>query len=116
MPSHESHTNARVAAMRAVELDDSLAHAHTELANLAGTEDYDWRGAEQKFRRALELNPGNATAHYSHAMNLMNMGHWEKASAEMESARELDPLSIIINANIGLVYYYARQPGRALED
>jgi tetratricopeptide (TPR) repeat protein len=115
VPARESHAKARVAARRAVELDDSLAEAHTELANLAGTEDYDWRGAEREFRRALELNPGNATAHYFHAMNLMSMGHWEEASAEMERARELDPLSIIINANVGLVYYYARQPDRAIE-
>jgi TolB-like protein/Tfp pilus assembly protein PilF len=115
VPAHESHVKARVAARRAVELDDSLAEAHTELANLAGTEDYDWPGAEREFRRALELNPGNATAHYFHAMNLMSMGHWEEASAEMERARELDPLSIIINANIGLVYYYARHPDRAIE-
>jgi TolB-like protein/DNA-binding winged helix-turn-helix (wHTH) protein/Tfp pilus assembly protein PilF len=115
VPTHESHAIARVAARRAVELDDSLAEAHTELANLAGTEDYDWPGAEREFRRAIELNPGNATAHYFHAMNLMSMGHWEEASAEMGRARELDPLSIIINANIGLVYYYARHPDRAIE-
>jgi TolB-like protein/DNA-binding winged helix-turn-helix (wHTH) protein/Tfp pilus assembly protein PilF len=115
VPSHESHAKARVAARRAVELDDSLAEAHTELANLAGTEDYDWPVAEREFRRAIELNPGNAKAHYFHAMNLMSMGHWEEASAEMERARELDPLSIIINANIGLVYYYARHPDRAIE-
>ena len=115
VPAHESHAKARVAARRAVELDHSLAEAHTELANLATTEDYDWSGAEQEFRRAIELNPGKATAHYFHAMNLMCMGRWEEASAEMERARELDPLSIIINANIGLVYYYARQPDPAIE-
>jgi TolB-like protein/DNA-binding winged helix-turn-helix (wHTH) protein/Flp pilus assembly protein TadD len=115
VPAHESHAKARVAARKAVELDDSLAEAHTELANLATTEDFDWSGAELEFRRAIELNPGNATAHYFHAMNLMSMGHWEEASAEMERARELDPLSIIINANIGLVHYYARHPDRAIE-
>jgi TolB-like protein/DNA-binding winged helix-turn-helix (wHTH) protein/Tfp pilus assembly protein PilF len=115
VPSHESHAKARVAARRAVELDDSLAEGHTELANLAGTEDYDWSEAEREFQRALELNPGNATAHYFHAMNLMSMGHWEESSAEMERERELDPLSIVINANTGLVYYYARQPDKAID-
>lgn len=115
VPAREAHAKARVAATKAVELDDSLAEAHTELANLAGTEDYDWTGAEREFRRAIELNPGNAGAHYFHAMNLMSMGHWEEASAEIESARQLDPVSIIINANIGLVYYYARQSDRAIE-
>jgi TolB-like protein/DNA-binding winged helix-turn-helix (wHTH) protein/Tfp pilus assembly protein PilF len=115
VPAHESHVKARAAARRAVELDDSLAEAHTELANLAGNEDYDWPGAEWEFRRAIELNPGNATAHSFRAMNLMSMGRWREASAEMERARELDPLSIIINANIGLVYYYSGEPDRAIE-
>jgi TolB-like protein/DNA-binding winged helix-turn-helix (wHTH) protein/Tfp pilus assembly protein PilF len=115
VPAREAHAKARVAARKAVALDDSLAEAHIELGNLAGSEDYDWRGAEREFRRAIELNPGNAAAHYFHAMNLMSMGHWEEASAEIESARLLDPVSIIINANIGLVYYYARQSDRAIE-
>jgi TolB-like protein/DNA-binding winged helix-turn-helix (wHTH) protein/Tfp pilus assembly protein PilF len=114
MPAREAHARARVAARKAAALDDSLAEAHMELANLAGTEDYDWTGAEREFRRAIELNPGSAAAHYFHAMNLMSMGHWEEASAEIERARQLDPVSIIINANIGLVYYYARQSDRAI--
>jgi TolB-like protein/Tfp pilus assembly protein PilF len=115
VPAHESHMKARVAARRAVEIDDSLAEAHAELANVATLDDYDWSGAEQEFRRAIELNPGKATAHHFHAQNLICLGRWHEASVEMEQARELDPLSIIISANIGLVYYYARQPDRAIE-
>jgi TolB-like protein/DNA-binding winged helix-turn-helix (wHTH) protein/Tfp pilus assembly protein PilF len=115
VPAHESHMKARVAARRAVEIDDSLAEAHAVLANVATLDDYDWSGAEQEFRRAIELNPGKATAHHFHAQNLTCMGRWHEASVEMEQARELDPLSIIINANIGLVYYYARQPDRAIQ-
>jgi TolB-like protein/DNA-binding winged helix-turn-helix (wHTH) protein/Tfp pilus assembly protein PilF len=115
VPARESHARARVAARRAVELDDSLAEAHTELANLALATDYDWSDSEREFRRAIELNPGTAAAHHFHAANLMCMGRWDEAIAEMEHARKLDPLSVIINANVGLVYHYAQQPDRALE-
>jgi len=115
VPAHESHINARAAASRAVELDDSLAEAHIELGNVAALDDFDWSGSEQEFRRAIELNPGKAAAHHYRAANLMCMGRWREAAAEMEQARELDPLSLLLNANIGLVDYYARQPDRAIE-
>ena len=115
VPAHEYHTKASVAARRAVELDDSLAEAHVELGNVAILDNYDWSGSEQEFQRAIELNPGKATAHHLSGLNLMCMGRWREASAAMEQARELDPLSLLINANIGLVYYYARQPDRAIE-
>jgi TolB-like protein/DNA-binding winged helix-turn-helix (wHTH) protein/Tfp pilus assembly protein PilF len=114
VPAHESHVKARAAARRAVELDDSLAEAHIALGNVAALDDYDWSGSEQEFRRAIELNPGKAAAYHYHAANLMCMGRWREASAEMGQAHKLDPLSLL-NANAGLVYYYARQPDRAIE-
>jgi len=113
--ARESHAKAKAAARRALELDDSLAAAHTELANVAALDDFDWSGAEQEFQRALELSPGNAAAHHFHAENLMCMGRSHEASAEIDQARALDPLSVIINANIGLNYYYAGQADRAIE-
>jgi TolB-like protein/Tfp pilus assembly protein PilF len=105
----QCYGKAKVAATRALELDDTLADAHTALGGITLTDDYDWSASEREFRRAIDLNPGYADAHHWHAINLMFMGRWEEAIAEIEHARQLDPLSIIINANIGFVYYHARR-------
>jgi TolB-like protein/DNA-binding winged helix-turn-helix (wHTH) protein/Tfp pilus assembly protein PilF len=115
VPAREFRLKARAAAMRALQLSDSLAEVHTELADLASHEDFDWNGAEQEFQRAIELNPNSAVAHHFYGADLMCMGRWDEASSEMERARELDPLSVIVNANVGLVYYYARQHDKAIE-
>jgi tetratricopeptide (TPR) repeat protein len=77
--------------------------------------DFDWQLSETEFQRALDLNPGYANAHHWHPFNLMFLGQFEEALAEMEHAQKLDPLSIIINANVGFVLYHARQWDRAVE-
>ena len=74
VPAHEAHAKARAAARRALELDDSLAEAHTELSNVIITDDHDWAGSDAQLRRAIELNPGNAAAHHFRGLNLMGMG------------------------------------------
>jgi TolB-like protein/DNA-binding winged helix-turn-helix (wHTH) protein/Flp pilus assembly protein TadD len=116
IPPRECYGKAKVAANKALELDETLAEAHTALGGIMLTNDYDWRASEREFRRAIELNPGYADAYHWRAINLMFMSRWEEAIAEIEQARQLDPMSIIINANIGFVYYHARRFDDAIAD
>src|SRR6266581_13918 len=106
---------ARAAALRAVELDDSLAEAHTALALIVQNHDWDWQTAEKEYRRAVELNPNYATAHHWYAEHLMWLGRFDEALRESERARQLDPLSLIIAADYGAILYYSRQYDRAIE-
>jgi len=106
---------ARAAALRAVELDDSLAEAHTALALIVQNQDWDWQTAEKEYRRAIELNPNYATAHHWYAEHLMWLGRFDEALRESERARQLDPLSLIIATDNGAILYNARQYDRAIE-
>jgi len=112
----ETFPKARVAAMKALELDDTLAEAHTALAMVRSHYDWDWAGAEKEFQRALELNPNYANAHYFYGLTcLVPLGRLDQALREMKRAQELDPLSPIINANLGWTLIYARQYDAAIE-
>jgi tetratricopeptide (TPR) repeat protein len=111
----ESYDRAEAAANQALAIDAASVEAHVALALVAGNKDFDWQLSESEFQRALDLNPGYANAHHWHAFNLMFLGRLDEALAEMEHARKLDPLSIIINANVGFVLYSARQWDRAIE-
>ncbi len=108
-PQTESMPKARAAALKALELDPSLAEAHTSLALITENFDYDWETAEKEYRRAIELNPNYATAHHWYAEFLSLQGRFPEALAESERARELDPLSLIIAADHGMILLYARQ-------
>ncbi len=112
----ESFPKARAAASRALELDDELAEAHAALgAEKAGFE-YDWAGAEQEFKRAIELNANCADGHFYYSWYLLTpLARPEQAISEMKRALELDPLSGIYNTVLGLSYYYARQYDQALQ-
>jgi TolB-like protein/Tfp pilus assembly protein PilF len=113
-PQNELMPKARTAALKALELDGTLAEAHTSLALIAEAYDYDWETAEKEFRRAIQLDPDYATAHQWYAEYLSWQGRFQEALAESESARRLDPLSLIIATDHGAVYYYARQYDRAI--
>jgi tetratricopeptide (TPR) repeat protein len=105
---------AEAAAKKAVELDDSLAEAHTALAFVKGSK-WDWPEAEREFTRAIELNPNYANAHYFYAFIYLNpMGRHEESIREMKRALELDPLSLIMNTNLAATYYYAREYDQAI--
>jgi DNA-binding winged helix-turn-helix (wHTH) protein/TolB-like protein len=106
----------KVAAIRAVELDDQLAETHTSLAYAKRLADWDWPGAEQEFQRALDLNSSYATAHHWYSEYLAGMGRFDEALAEAKRAQELDPQSIIINTNIGWILYLARRYDEAIEE
>lgn len=105
---------ARTSVMRALELDDRLAEAHTSLA-LMLEHDRDWPSAEKEFRRAIELDPNYATAHHWYAELLMFQGRFEEALAESERARQIDPLSLIIATDRGAILFYARRYDEAIE-
>ena len=107
MPSSEVFPKAKALAQKAVELDDSLAEAHAVLGFTISWYDWDWVAAENEFKRALELNPNSADAHWVYAGTLSNMGRHAEALAEIKRARELEPLNLIINASEGLILIHA---------
>lgn len=114
-PQSEFMPKARAAALRAVELDERSAEAHTVLGLIVQNYDLDWQKAEAEFRRAIELNPSYATAHHWYAEHLMWRGRFEEALRESDEARRLDPHSLIISADRGAILYYARQYDRAID-
>src|SRR2546426_12207033 len=105
---------ARAAALRALELDEGLAEAHTALALIVQNQDWDWQTSEKECRRAIELNPNYATAPHWYAEHLMWLGRFDEALSESERARQLDPLSLIIAADNGAILYNAPQYDRSL--
>ncbi|MEK6407430.1 MAG: winged helix-turn-helix domain-containing protein [Acidobacteriota bacterium] len=115
LPPKEDMPKAKAAAVRAVELDDTLAEAHSALAFVQGWYDLDWPGAERELKRALELNSNYATAHQRYGWYFLAMGRLDEALAEMKRAQECDPLSPVININIGGFLYYQRRYDQALE-
>lgn len=110
----QSLLQAKGPALRALQLDDSLAEAHASLADILLHYDYDWKGAEKEFRRAIELNPSYATAHHLYSVSLSLQGRVDEGMREILRAHELDPLSPIISTDIALNYFYARQYDRAV--
>ncbi len=114
-PQNELMPKARSAALRALELDESLAGAHASLALIKENYDYDWPGAEKEFRLAIQLDPQYATAHQWYAEFLSWQGRFEEAIAESERARQLDPLSLIIASDYAAILYNSRQYDSALK-
>jgi TolB-like protein/Flp pilus assembly protein TadD len=115
LPPREVAQKAMAAALRALEIDDTLAEAHTALAAIHHRSTWDWAKAEQEFKRAIELDPSYATAYQFYALLLATMGRQEEAIAMVKRAQELDPLSLIINAALGRQLYLARRYGQASE-
>jgi TolB-like protein/DNA-binding winged helix-turn-helix (wHTH) protein/Flp pilus assembly protein TadD len=112
--SKDVFLRAKAAATKALELNGSMAEAQTSLAHLSANYDFDWKGAEDRFQRAIALNPNYANAHHWYADLLSAMGRHEQAIAESERALELDPLSPIINAWLGWRYQFARRYDQAI--
>ena len=111
----EVFPRAKAAVTKALELDDSLAEAHTTLAFINLYYDRNFAGAEREFQRAIELNANYANAHHWYADYLSLIGRHSQAIAESERARALDPLSSIINCWFGWRYYFAGQYDKAIE-
>ncbi len=115
LPSSETFPKAKAAALKALEIDDTLAQAHATLAHTHQFFDWDLSAAEKEFRRAIELDPKYPTAHQWYSLYLSWLGRHEQAIAEAERANELDPLSLIISSTRAFVFYDARQYDRAIE-
>jgi len=112
---NEFMPKARAAALRALQIEQNLAEAHTSLALIAENYDYDWQTAEKEFKRAIQLDPGYATAHQWYAEHLSWRGRFDEALAESERAQQLDPLSLIIATDHGAILYFSRQYDLAIE-
>ncbi|MCI0698135.1 protein kinase [candidate division KSB1 bacterium] len=115
LPPKEAFPKAKALAQKALEIDDALSEAHTSLGFVKWAYDWDWLAAEQEFKRAIDLNPGYATAHLWYAVFLMPMGRTEESLAEIQRAQELDPLSLVINSSHGWLLHFARQHDKAVD-
>ena len=105
MTPKEALPKAKAAAIKALELDDSLGEAHNSLAFCLDGFDWDLDAGGKEFRRAISLSPGYATAHHWYAWHLSLLGQYDEAIAEMKKAENLDPLSLIINADLAGCFF-----------
>jgi TolB-like protein/Tfp pilus assembly protein PilF len=109
-PPSDSFPRAEAAAKKALEFDDSLAEAHTSLGQILVSYDFDFEGSTREFERAIALNPNYATAHHWYGSGPpMSLGQFDRAIAELKRAQQLDPLSLIINADLGAGFVTARR-------
>jgi len=111
----EGYALAKGFVTLALKNDDSLAEAHTSLASIKAVTDWDWQGAENEYRRAIELNPKYATAHHWYATQLLLQGRLDQALQEIKIAQQLDPLSLGINKDFSVILLYAGDYDKALE-
>ena len=113
--SAQALNKAREAALKAVQGDDASAEAHLALALVYYRADWDWESAEREFRRAIEINEGYATGHHQYAMFLAALKRLDEAIAEIRKARELDPLSLVINTAVARILHFSRRFDEAIE-
>ncbi len=108
LPPHETMPKAKAAAMKAIEIDDTLADAWASLAAVRWWFEWDWEGAEEAYRRAIDLNPNATNARDGYAMLLSARGRFDEAIEQITRAADLDPLSLIIAVHAGWPFYFAR--------
>jgi tetratricopeptide (TPR) repeat protein len=113
LPPKEGYARAEAAALKALQLDDTLAEAHTSLA-ITRFYAWDWPDAEREYRRAIELDPNCAAAHEWYAFYLETEGRTDEGFAEIHRAMALNPLSLTINTGLGRMYYSNRQYDQAI--
>ncbi len=114
LPPKQAMTQAKAAAIKAVQLDDSSSEAHASMGHILHNYDWDFEGAEREFKRAIELNPNYATAHHWYSHYLMQVGRTDESLAQGRLATELDPLSPFINQGLARQYYLSRQYDKAI--
>jgi TolB-like protein/serine/threonine protein kinase/Tfp pilus assembly protein PilF len=111
----EVFPKAREAALKALELDDTLAQAHTALGAVKQWYEWDWNSAEREYRRAIELNPSYEAPHAWLATSLTHTCRFDEAFKEVEIARQMDPLAIAPNHTVGWVYFRAGRDDLAID-
>jgi eukaryotic-like serine/threonine-protein kinase len=115
LPAIEAFPKAKAAAIRALEIDDSLAEAYVNLGYVKATADRDWSGSVKAFEKAIALNPAYATGHQWYSVILIALGRIDESLAESVKACELDPLSRVFNASYGQCLYFARRYEEAIQ-
>jgi serine/threonine protein kinase/tetratricopeptide (TPR) repeat protein len=113
MSPQEAYPKAKEAAQKALSLDPSLATAYASLASIKATYDWDFPGAEQEYKHAIQLSPNNAELHYSYGNFLVAMGRTDEALVELRNALQIDPSSLNIQTNIGWALYIAGRTNEA---
>ncbi|MGH9753437.1 MAG: winged helix-turn-helix domain-containing protein [Blastocatellia bacterium] len=113
LPPREGYAKAEAAALKALQLDDALAEAHTSLA-ITRFYAWDWPDAEREYKRAIELDPNCAAAHEFYALYLETVGRMDEGFAEIYRALEINPLSLTINTGLGRMFYSNRQYDQAV--
>jgi TolB-like protein/DNA-binding winged helix-turn-helix (wHTH) protein/Tfp pilus assembly protein PilF len=115
LPPRKKMPLAKAASMKALQLDDTLVEAHTSLARVLFVYEWDWPAAEKEFKRAIELNSRYAPAHQWYGGYLTATGRFREADAEKKRALELEPLSLVINFEVGLASYFSRNYNQAID-
>jgi serine/threonine protein kinase/tetratricopeptide (TPR) repeat protein len=115
VPPGESYARGRAAATKALEIDDTIGEAHASLGWIHTHYDWDWRAAEREFQRSLELSPAYAWAHLWYGIMLGETGRFDEAIERAGRAQQLDPVSPIITAHAGVIFYLARRYDEAIE-
>jgi serine/threonine protein kinase/tetratricopeptide (TPR) repeat protein len=115
LPPKEAFSQAKLAVMKALDIDETLAEAHSALGMIRTYYDWDWKAAEAELKRAIQTKPSYATARHWYAEFLIAMGRFDEALAEIRRAHELDPLSLIINGFEAYVLLYARRYEEAID-
>ncbi|HYV05849.1 MAG TPA: tetratricopeptide repeat protein, partial [Blastocatellia bacterium] len=114
LPPDEGFSKAKAAAVRALDIDEALAEAHASLGH-AMLHNWEWAEGERELKRAIELNAGYASAHHWYSEHLTAMGRCDESIRELKLAAALDPLSLVISADLGRAFYYARQYDDAIQ-
>jgi len=116
LPPREAMPIATDAARKALAIDNNLAEAHTSLAKIKLSYEWDWTGAETEFKQAIKINPGYATAHQWYGVYLSEMGRHDESISERTIAQELDPLSLSIATGLARAMYWARRYDEAIQN
>jgi TolB-like protein/DNA-binding winged helix-turn-helix (wHTH) protein/Tfp pilus assembly protein PilF len=115
LPPRQGMPEAKAAALKALQIDEALAEAHTSLAMVHLLYDWDLAACEKEFRRAIELDPNYTPAHHWYSHCLLPLGRTEESLAESKRALELEPLQLVVGLHLGWHYLYARQYDQAIE-
>jgi adenylate cyclase len=116
LPAREAYPKSKAYAVKALEIDDQLADAHDALSSIKRDYEWDFAGAEEEIKRALEINPKRSESHAYYALLLSSLGRHDEAIREIKVARDLDPLGLRIRANVGNSLYYARRYAEAEQE